>query len=99
MNIWKGAFDSLKGEPSAGLAGIAVIAGVVLLTAGFGPWLSIGFPGGMYFLYLLKGLFDNRHERNLAELEVQKLEAGRGQKVRNMTQRSLTRRRSKNATP
>lgn len=99
MNIWKSAFEALKGDPSAGLAGIAIFAGMGLLASGFGPWLSIGFPGGIYYLYLMKGLFDNRHERNIAELEVQKIEAERGQKVRNLTRRSLARRRSKNGKP
>lgn len=94
MGIWKSAIENLKGDPSAGLAGLAIVAGLTLLSTGFDPAISIGFPGTIYVLYLLKGLFDNHHQRRMADFEVQKIEADRGQQIRHKTQRALERRRT-----
>lgn len=98
MGLWKSAVENLKGDPSAGLGGIAILAGLVLLAAGQGPWIALGFPGTIFGLYLLKGLFDNHHQRRMAEFEVQKIEAERGNLMRNKTQKALEKRRSGNGT-
>lgn len=96
LGIWKSAIENLKGDPSAGLAGLAIISGLALLGLGLEPIFAFGFPGGVYVLYLLKGLFDNQHERRMAEFDVQRLEAERGRPLRQKTQKALTRRRTKN---
>lgn len=94
LGFWKSAVENLRGDPGAGLAAIAIIAAIVLLGSGQDPRLGMGFPGTMYLLYLFKGLFDNHHERKMAEFEVRKIEAGRGQLIQRKTQRALERRRA-----
>ncbi len=94
MNLWKSAIENLKGDPSAGLAGLDIVAGMALLGLGLGPYIALGFPGTIYLLYLLKGLFDNHHDRMMADLDVKRIEAGKGKQIRQRTQRSLEKRRT-----
>ena len=94
MGLWKSAIENLKGDPSAGLAGLSIVAGIALLGLGYGPLIAIGFPGTIYVLYLFKGLLDNHHQRRMADFEVQKIEADRGQQIRHKTGRALERRRT-----
>lgn len=94
--MWK-AIETLKGDPGAALAGIVIIAGVSLLTAtDVHPYLAVGFPGIIYLLYLSGKLFDNWHSRRMAENDVRRIEAERGNPVRARLRRALDRRRSKN---
>lgn len=95
MEVWKKALENLKGDPSAGLAGLAIVAGFALLGAKLDPIYAFGFPGGIYVLYLSKGLFDNHHQRKMAEFDVQKLEAERGKPLKQKTQRALEKRRTR----
>lgn len=94
MGLWKSAIENLKGDPSAGLAGLSIVAGLGLLTFQVDPYIALGFPGTIYILYLLRGLFDNHHERMMADLNVRMIEAGKGKQIRQKTQRSLGKRRT-----
>jgi hypothetical protein len=92
---WKHIFEGLKGHPNELLIAAVLFAGVGLLVGGFSPWIACGFPVGAYVLYGIKTLLENFHKRQMAMIDVQKLEIERGKALKDRTDRALERRREK----
>jgi len=68
----------LAGHPEALLAfGLGAIA-TTLVWLGVNQWLACGFPTIIWFGYLSNRLLADSQKRELAEMDVRKLELGRG---------------------
>lgn len=86
------ALKNVTGDSVATVAIVAILAGTALLFTGKDPWIACGFPGAVCILYQVRSLFDHRHKRNMAEIEVKRIEAEVGKTVSLKAQKALARR-------
>jgi hypothetical protein len=96
--LFRKAFEGLRNHPEATLAGICVVAGVTMATAGVNLIFSGGLPMAIYLIYYFRMVGHDRHTERMSELEVQKLEKSKGLETRRRSLRALERRRKPDGT-
>lgn len=90
--FWQETVRNLKGDRPGSLALAVLFVGFSLLGLGFSPAISIGFPTGVFLLYVVKGILDNRSKIKVAELSVRRLEINRGKPTLKRTTKALEKR-------
>lgn len=72
----------LKGHPDAVLVFAMAVMAVGMCLKGIHPLIAVGVPGAFYIVYCLRSLAQDKHKERLAEMDVRRLESGKGTSIR-----------------
>lgn len=96
MDFCTGVIEALKGHPEAVLIFALASLGVVLFLNSVNPILAVTLPLGSYGLYILRMKSKDAHEERIARIDIERLEATKGTRVRAKAKRALSQRKNGN---
>ncbi|MXN65652.1 hypothetical protein GR183_12125 [Stappia sp. GBMRC 2046] len=87
--VWKSIFTALKGHPEAVFGATCLLVGAALLSSGVNGVLAGGFPLCVYVIYNTRMKSKEAHDRRMAELNVESVEAQEGRETLKRMQRRI----------